>query len=337
MAAGTALGVLALLALAAPACRPVVRSPGMDASGCAQEIRDTFGEQRSAVLAIRPVDGGPLFRAPILEAVDRVCQAFEGAMTDDAVHTKCLTNVPLMESRPDRVVVLTGHGLMPISEGNVARFHTLVMQFEFAPKDIVDPAGSATYIHLPAPSYEGVDLAAIAAAQARAEAGLLAIALDQGRPEEREAYAAVAGGGAPSADYFVGLYDTGTEGGLKEPEPLLALERFQGAAEALPRVAQTFTFADDLKVVRRGLHKGNPGDAVIPPTRREVAQLLVSMGLSGAATAFGPRLDSQERIALIRVNLQAGPPEQKERLGWRLDQLLQQQVLPGHRAFICLE
>jgi hypothetical protein len=57
--------------------------------------------------------------------------------------------------------------------------------------------------------------------------------------------------------------------------------------------------------------------------------------MSPSAGAFGPRIDSTERVALVRINLSASSPEQKKRLERRIDKMLQAETLPGGRAFIC--
>ena len=166
------------------------------------------------------------------------------------------------------------------------------------------------------------------------EAEWFQMAWDGGAPKDAAVYREIAGSG-PSASYLVGLFDAGEAGALKNPESLLALERFQNNAEALPRVAQSFTIADDLKVVRRGLHRGNPAEAYIPSRRAEIAQLLLAQSMSPSAGAFGPRVDSTERVALVRINLSASSAEQRRRLERRVDRLLQAEALPGGRAFLC--
>jgi hypothetical protein len=134
---------------------------------------------------------------------------------------------------------------------------------------------------------------------------------------------------------LVGLYDAGEDGGMKEPVHLLALERFQMRAEGLPRVSQTFTVADDLKLVRRGLHKGRPGEDIIPPKRAEVAQLMLALAMSPATAGFGPRLEARERVALLLVEAEAMDRENAARLAKRLDALLQIDNPEGARATLC--
>ncbi len=320
-----------------PGCRRRVALDQVDRASCRQEVTEAFGPQGATLVAVRPKDGGPLFRPDVLESLDRVCRAFEDEMTDDVVSVKCVTNLPIMEGRPAGTRVVVARDELPFTMDDALWFQRLVLQLEFARGDVVDAGGGAIgFIHLPEASFEDVDLAAIFAAQVEAEAATLEMVLDQGLPEQRDAYRAIAGDG-PSSRYLVGLFDSGEEGGMKEPPALQALERFQAAAEALPRVSQTFAITDDIKLVRRGLRKGNPAEAYIPPKRSEVAQLLLALSMSPAGSAFGPRLDSGEQVALIRINLAAVPKEAEARMGRRLDQLLAGETRPGGRAFLCLE
>jgi len=307
----------------------------MQQETCNEEIEDAFGAQDAALIVLQPRDRGPLFRPDHLAALDRVCSGFEDAMTDDLVIVKCVTNLPIMEGRPGGARVVVARDELPMTLEETLHFQQLVLHLEFARGDVVDATGSAAaFIHLPLASFEGVDLHALFEQFAASEAEWFQMAWDGGSPEEAKTYREIAGSG-PSASYLIGLFDSGESGALKNPESLFALERFQTAAEALPRVAQTFTIADDLKVVRRGLHRGNLSEAYIPTKRAEIAQLLLAQSMSPSAGAFGPRIDSTERVALVRINLSASSPEQKKRLERRIDKMLQAETLPGGRAFIC--
>jgi hypothetical protein len=224
-----------------------------------------------------------------------------------------------------------------MSQEQIATFQALVLQLEFAFGDVIDVSGGmVSYIHLPAPSFEDVDLRSAFDRLASVEADVLELAFDDGDPGGTAAYRAVAGDG-PSARQLVGVFDSGVDGGIKEPESLWAMERFQAAAETLAKVAQTFTIADDIKMVRRGLRKGIPSEAVIPPKRSEIAQLLLALGMAPAGNAFGPRMDSAERVALVRVNLAAMSDEVFARIGKRLDLMLGREAVAGGRAFLCLQ
>jgi len=307
----------------------------MNQAACNDEILDAFGPQGSSLVVLEPRDRGPLFRPDHLAALDRICQSFEDAMVDDLVIVKCLTNLPIMEGRPGGARVVVARDELPMELSEALHFQQLVLQLEFATGDVIDSTGGfAAFIHLPEASFEGVDLHAIFKEQAAKEAEWFQLAWDSGTQQEAVTYREVAGGG-PSASYLVGLFDAGEAGALKNPESLFALERFQKAAEAHPKVAQTFTIVDDLKMVRRGLHRGNPSEAYIPTRRAEIAQLLLAQSMSPAAGAFGPRVDSTERVALVRVNLSASGPAQRARVAQRIDKLLQAEQLPQGRAFLC--
>ena len=306
----------------------------MDRATCEQEISDAFLPQGTAVIALRPVDGGSVFRGDVLAALDRVCTRVEDAQTDYELATKCLTSVPLMESRknaPPRQIMIRDELPAP-REAVTHRLETATRGLEFATGDVLSEDGLVAYMHLPLPSFDGVDLDALFAA-ATADEPLLEAALDQGIEEQREAYAAVAGEG-PSARALVGLYDSGADGALKEPLHLMALEAFQARAEGLRGVAETFTLVDDLKVVRKGLRGGNPEAYTLPKARPEAAQLLLALTMSPAAK-YGARIDGRERVALIRINFSSVSDEQFDRAVRKLEQFLAAETAEGATAFLC--
>ncbi|HCP44920.1 MAG TPA: hypothetical protein DIU15_02675 [Deltaproteobacteria bacterium] len=310
----------------------------MDKDNCSERVRETFGDQTTTLVAISAADQGPLFRPQILEAVDRVCEAFEDEMTDYEVAVKCLTSVPIMEARPvGGARVLVAREEFPFSPADAIHFQQLVLQLEFSRGDVVDRrlGGKVTYIHLPHASFDGVSLTSIFDAQAEAHQGVLEMTIDDGTTDPED-YTRVAQDG-PSAGVLVGLYDAGEDGALKEPSHLLALERYQLAVEAEPKVVQTFTIADDIKMVRRGLHKGLPGEAFIPPARPEVSQLLLALSLAPSGNLFGPRMDSQERVGLLRINLAAMDAAQRKKLARKLDAMLARALPAGSSGFLCLD
>ena len=309
----------------------------MAQTACGPTISEAFSDQEMALIAVQAADGGPLFRPHVLEAIDRVCAAFENVTTDDQIAIKCLTTVPIMEARPTGAQVVVAREAFPLSAAEALHFHALLLQLEFAPGDVIDRLTGTTvsYIHLPRASLEEVDIGLLFDQQVQAETGTLEMALDDGeRPIQPYIDLALDG---PSSSSLLGLYDAGEDGALKEPRHLLALERFQGLAEAHPKVVQSFTIVDDIKMVRRGLHKGLPAEAYIPAKRAEVAQLLLALSLAPAGNLFGARLDSNERIGLLRLNLSAMSPEERDRIGRRLDAALSRSVEPEATAFLCLE
>jgi hypothetical protein len=323
---------------AAQGCGPKVATPTMTRAECQQEINQSFGPQQSALLALRARDGGPLFRTRVLEAVDRVCQAFEDKAIDDRRAVKCLTTVPIMYPSAMGARVLVAREELPFTVAQSLDFQRLVLQLEFARGDMVDPrtGGMVTYIHLPLENFEPETIRKVFDTQSGTEASTLTMELDDATGETPRSYQQAAAGGPSSAAFF-GLYDSGTDGGLKEPATLIAIDRFQAAAETLPLVAQTFSIADVVKLVRRGLRRGMVGEAFIPPVRAEISQLLLALSMSPIDGGFGPTMDSRERVAILRINLKSVGPEQKRRLGQSLERLLAQQVQPGARAFLCFD
>ncbi len=328
------LAALALL-LAVTGCKRVP-TPTMDRATCRQEIIDAFLPQETAVVALRPADGSTLFRTEVLEALDRVCVAFEDEQTDYELATKCLTSVPLMESKksgPPQQIMIRDELPAP-HETSDHRLETAVRDLEFGTGDVLNEAGQVAYIHLPLASFEGVDLAALFAAATKAEP-LLEAAIDLGRPEDRLAYGEIAADG-PSARSVVGLYDAGDDGALKDLAHLEALQGFQVRAEGLRTVAESFTVVDDIKTVRKGLKGGRDDAYALPRARPETAQILLALSMSPAAR-YGPRIDGRERVALIRVNMTAVTDEQYARSVRRLEVFLAQETADGATAFLCTD
>lgn len=328
--------LLVLLALVALGGCARVRAPDLAAVGCAEEIKKTFGDPATVVVALAAADGGSIFRPEVLSAVDRVCASFEDAATDDTLGVKCITTLPIMEGRPAGTRVVVARDEMPLDDEGARRLKGLVAQIEFARGDIVDLTGEmTTYVHLPRASFAGVDLRALFGDIAGREITTLQMAIDRGRDDERAAYRRLAKDG-PSSSVVVALVDSEEAGGLKEPARLLAIQAFQRSIEALPKIAQTFSIVDDITMVRRGLRKGNPAEAIVPGRRAEVSQLLLALGMNPAATRFGPRMDSTERVGIVRVQLAAMNDEQRARTRLRIRDLLAG-TLPGMRALVCDE
>jgi|GEM_PF-1794296 len=320
------------------ACGPKVPAPTLAEAGCGEEIVASFGHPAETVIAMAAADGGGLWRPEVLQAMDRVCEAFESDMTDDYFQVKCLTTVPIMEGRPGGAKIRVMREDFPLDEEEVRKYQALLGLLEFARGDVLEPHGGdrVAFIHLPEASFEGVDLRARFEELAGHEISNLQMAIDRRDPAEMPAFRRLAPDG-PSGSALIGLFDAGESGALKEPTNLLALQRFQVAAEALPRVAETFTIVDDLTMVRRGLRNGNAAEAYIPPKRAEVAQLLLALSMNPMGSAFGPRIDDSARVGLIRVNLAPMTAEARDRLRKRLNTTLEQSLPPGTRGFFCPE
>ncbi len=306
----------------------------MDRATCDQEIRDAFYDQDQAVVVLKPKDDGSLWRSEVLTALDQVCTGFEDAQTGWDIAVKCITSVSLMEARkgaPPSMVILRDE--LPLkTEAELARVKALGTSLEFAMRDTIDVEGTRAYVHLPFASFEGVDLPALVAEQLAAQS-VLEGALDLPGSEPSPEYEALAGDG-PSGRSFVGLYDAGADGAIKDPVHLAVLEAFQERAEGLKHVAQSFTIVDDLKVTRQGLRGGKAEAFSLPTSRAEAAQLLLALSMS-PATKLGPRLDGRERVGLIRVNLSPTTDEQARRTLRKLETFLAQETPEGARAFFC--
>ncbi|MCO4770109.1 MAG: hypothetical protein KDA24_08780 [Deltaproteobacteria bacterium] len=323
------------VAVALGGCKRVP-TPVLDPTSCAQEVSDAFLPQDAALLAVRAKDGGSLWRSDVLTALDGLCAGYEEEQTEFDIAVKCITSVSLMESRkgaPPKMVVLRDE--LPLKdEAHRAWVEALGTSLEFAFRDTIDVTGTRAFVHLPLVSLDGVDLPALTRTLLAGQ-DLLDGELDVPGEPTSAAYAELAGDG-PSARAIVGLYDAGEDGGLKEPAHLAVLEQFQNKAESLPRVAQTFTIVDDLKVTRQGLRGGTQEAFTLPRSRSEAAQLLLALSMS-PATALGPRVDSRERVGLIRVNLSTVTDEQARRIARKLDGFLAQVTPEGSRALLCSE
>jgi predicted RND superfamily exporter protein len=78
---------------------------------------------------------------------------------------------------------------------------------------------------------------------------------------------------AGAVPIFVVL-DGDRRGALREPEALRALERLEGAVEALPGVTHVTSIVDLLKRLNRAVEADDPAHERIPDTRQGVAELL---------------------------------------------------------------
>lgn len=78
---------------------------------------------------------------------------------------------------------------------------------------------------------------------------------------------------AGAVPFFVYLRGEGA-GSFREPQVLEAMERFQEAAERLPRVGKTLSMVDTVRVMNRAMAKDDPLEDRIPDSRAGVAELL---------------------------------------------------------------
>jgi predicted RND superfamily exporter protein len=70
------------------------------------------------------------------------------------------------------------------------------------------------------------------------------------------------------------VLDGSKEGTFREPEALRTVERLQKRIESLPGVTSVVSVADLIKIARRAMEGGAPGEARIPDTRGELAELM---------------------------------------------------------------
>ena len=81
---------------------------------------------------------------------------------------------------------------------------------------------------------------------------------------------------------LVYLFDTGVPEGIKNPEVLRDIERFQAKADEQKHVVtKTYSIVDVLKDINQSFHDGDPAYHVLPETRRLVAQYLLLYEMSG--------------------------------------------------------
>jgi predicted RND superfamily exporter protein len=81
---------------------------------------------------------------------------------------------------------------------------------------------------------------------------------------------------------FVYLFDTGTEGGAKEPALLREIERLQAEADKESDIVKkTYSAVDLLKDINQSFQEGNPDYFAVPETRDLIAQYFLVYELSG--------------------------------------------------------
>ena len=80
---------------------------------------------------------------------------------------------------------------------------------------------------------------------------------------------------------IVYVFDSGEEGGIKNPAVLREIERVQTQAEKHPLVTKTYSVVDMMKDINQSFHNGDPAYYRIPESRELVAQYLLVYELSG--------------------------------------------------------
>jgi predicted RND superfamily exporter protein len=99
---------------------------------------------------------------------------------------------------------------------------------------------------------------------------------------------------------FVYLFDSGAEGGIKEPEALREIERLQAKADEIGNVVKdTSSVVDLLKDINQAFQEGNPAYYVVPDSRELAAQYILVYQMSG-----GDELHDYVSTDLSRANLE---------------------------------
>jgi len=324
-----------LLPLVVGSCRKRVTAP-MPEDDCLGWIEDQFGPQRSYVVALHPMAGNTIFTPELLDAVDFVTARLEDAQTDYVLAVRSITTAPLLVPSPGGVKMERIRDGLPVDLIGAHRYQGLLMSYEFAIGDAVDAAGSTTFIHLPRDNYVGVDLDALVE-EIRAEvADKLMIAIHGTEAADRTMYREVAGFG-PSSDAVWVVFDSDDKGAMKAPAFLRALQMFQSRVESLPTTAGTYSVAEDIKLVRRATHKGDPAAYMLPTKQVEITQLLMMYQLSGNTADFGERITADGRLTVTRVHLPALKDGARTRTARQIRQYAREGFPAGVNADVCVE
>jgi predicted RND superfamily exporter protein len=133
---------------------------------------------------------------------------------------------------------------------------------------------------------------------------------------------------------FVYLFDTGTEGGAKEPALLREIERLQTEAnKETAIVKKTYSAVDLLKDINQSFQEGNPRYFAVPETRELIAQYFLVYELSGGEELREYVSEDYSRASLeLRCKLVESTD--MARLVERLNAKLEAQSLNGTKATI---
>lgn len=102
-------------------------------------------------------------------------------------------------------------------------------------------------------------------------------------------------GGILSLSYII---DTKTEGGVKNPELLKAIDNMQQFAESMPLVKKTFSIADFVKDINQTFNADDPAFYRIPDDPALVSQYLLVYELSGGDELFEVTTPDYERTVV---------------------------------------
>src|SRR5262249_45620757 len=129
--------------------------------------------------------------------------------------------------------------------------------------------------------------------------------------------------------------DSGSAGGALDPRFLEHALAFQRALAHEPEVGSATSLLDRaLLPAMRALHDGDPGFAVVPPTREAVETALAAFG-DGAPGLFAPGLDPARRALALEVWVDARDTRALERLEARVGALASEHL--GRREAASLD
>lgn len=294
--------LLAVLLLVAGCRKPVPVPIVIDDVACLTGIEEIFGPQRFHVVALHPVVGETLFTPELLEAVDRVTAEFEARAGPGELAVKSIATVPLIKRTPTGAAMEIIREQLPVDEAGALRFREMLLSYEFATGDTLNPTASSAFVHLPVVNYPDAGVDALVDEVRAGVAQHLLVAVDGTPGADRALFREVAEDG-PSADALWIVFSASGDASIKDPAFLRSEEVLQARLEAHPAVAGTYGLADDVKLARRAVHKGDPAHAVLPVKRAEVSQLLMMLEMSGNAEAYGRRVSADGAVTLLRVSL----------------------------------
>jgi len=328
------LPLLTVLLLATGCPKPVPVPVVYDEGSCLTGIEEAFGPQRFHVVAMHPVVGGVLFTPSLLEAVDRVTAELEAAQGPIELAVKSITTVPLMRRTATGAEMELIRDNLPTDEQGALRYRDMLLSYEFATGDTLNAPASSTFVYLPVGNFAGADVDALVEATRAGVLDELLVAVDGTPGADRALYREVAEGG-PSADALWVVYTGPEAGAIKEPAFLRAQQAQQGLLEALPAVAGTYGLADDVKLARRAIHKGDPAAYVLPEKRAEVSQLLMLYDMSGNAEAYGRRVSGDGGSTLLRVHLRVLDAAARDEALEQVRRITGQGLPEGFEATVC--
>jgi uncharacterized protein len=94
-----------------------------------------------------------------------------------------------------------------------------------------------------------------------------------------------------------------TDGFIKGPKVMKAIDRFERVLEAHPMVGQTMSIARTVRMMNRVMNDDDPAFDVIPETREAIAQYFLLYSMSGEPEDFDRLVDFPYRHALLSARI----------------------------------